>query len=280
MKKVFFYAIVALFLLTFSIDSTFSVTVEGKKGDEVIKISTDTYKVHWKAGAAQSGYIEAFVKGKVLFEKVEGRRFYHSGNYAGWKDWGALTEFKVLENKAGMAKVEFVNDDGGSKEWHSVVTFWDGTPLIKHEVTVKAKKTVVSFQDGHEPMYEVRADVDGRAKWDSAGDKGPFAHNAFWIGGNFSALYATHPKATAREFPAWQAAGKGRMDLVHNDLAKEVKEGKSSDPLVYFVAFGPGGKAEAHALADEVAKGGPQNLTTVDSNGKLSITWGTIKDIR
>jgi hypothetical protein len=279
MKKVFFYTIVALFLLMLSIGSTVAVTVEGGKGDAFIKIKTDTYEVHWKTGA-QMGYMVALVKGKALFDDKIGRRLYHSGNYAGWKDWGALTGFKVLENKPGIAKVEFVSDDGGSKEWHCVVTFWDGTPLIKHEVTVKAKKTVVSFSHGHEPMYEVAIPAKDQANWESKGDKGPFAHNAFWIGGNFSALYATHPKATAREFPAWQAAGKGRMDLVHNDLAKEVKEGKSSDPLVYFVAFGPGGKAEAHALADEVAKGGPQNLTTVDSNGKLSITWGTIKDIR
>ena len=45
----------------------------------------------------------------------------------------------------------------------------NGTPLIKHEVTVKAKKAVVSFSDGHEPMYEVRSPIKGRKKWDSKG---------------------------------------------------------------------------------------------------------------
>ena len=272
MKKVFFYTIVALFLLMLSIGSTVAVTVEGGKGDAFIKIKTDTYEVHWKTGA-QMGYMVALVKGKALFDDKIGRRLYHSGNYAGWKDWGALTGFKVLENKPGIAKVEFVSDDGASKEWHCVVTFWDGSPLIKHEVTVKAKKTVVSFSHGHDPMYEVAIPAKDQANWESKGDKGPFAHNAFWRDGNFSALYATHPKGKSRIHA-------NRMDLVHDDLGKEVKAGQTSDPLVYFVAFAPGGKAEAHALADEVATGGPKNLTTVEASGKLSITWGAIKDIR
>jgi len=122
-------------------------------------------------------------------------------------------------------------------------------------------------------MYEVKIPAKDQANWESKGDKGPFAHNAFWRDGNFSALYATHPKGKSRIHA-------NRMDLVHDDLGKEVKAGQTSDPLVYFVAFAPGGKAEAHALADEVATGGPKNLTTVEASGKLSITWGAIKDIR
>ena len=272
MKKVFFYTIVALFLLMLSIGSTVAVTVEGGKGDAFIKIKTDTYEVHWKTGA-QMGYMVALVKGKALFDDKIGRRLYHSANYAGWKDWGALTGFKILNQKKTMAKVEFVSDDGASKEYICVATFWDGSPLIKHEVTVKAKKAVASFSHGHEPMYEVAIPAKDQANWESKGDKGPFAHNAFWRDGNFSALYATHPKGKSRIHA-------NRMDLVHDDLGKEVKAGQTSDPLVYFVAFAPGGKAEAHALADEVATGGPKNLTTVEASGKLSITWGAIKDIR
>ena len=224
MKKSFPFTIITLFLLVLSIGSTVAVTIKGGKGDAFIKIKTDTYEVHWQT-AAQMGYMVAFVNGKVLFDDKIGRRLYHSAAYSGWKGWGALTEFKVLENKPGMAKVEFVSDDGGFKEWHSVVTFWDGTPLIKHEVTIKAKKTVVSFSHGHEPMYEANP-VDGRAKWDSAGDKGPFAHNAFWIGGNFSALYAIYPTAQARNHGT-------RMDLLQDDLGKLVKKGQISNPLVY-----------------------------------------------
>ena len=44
MKKVFFYTIVALFLLMLSIGSAVAVTVEGGKGDPFIKIKTDSYR--------------------------------------------------------------------------------------------------------------------------------------------------------------------------------------------------------------------------------------------
>ena len=198
MKNVFFYTIVALFLLMLSIGSAVAVTIEGGKGDPFIKIKTDSYEVHWKTGA-QMGYMVAFVKGKALFEDKIGRRLYHSNNYAGWKDWGALTGFKVLEKKPGMAKVEFVSDDGTSKEYICVATFWDGSPLIKHEITVKAKKAVASFSHGHEPMYEVKIPAKDQANWDSAGDKGPFAHNAFWIGGNFP-LFTPHTQKPKPEY--------------------------------------------------------------------------------
>ena len=273
MKKGLLYPIFLLmFLMIWTNFSSAAVEIDGKKGDPVIEIKTDTYEVHWKTGA-QMGYMIAFAEGEPVFEAMQGRRLYHSANYAGWKDWGSLVDFKILDQTRTMAKLEFVSDDGASKEYICVATFWDGSPLIKHEVTVKAKKTVVSFSHGHEPMYEVKIPAKDQANWESKGDKGPFAHNAFWRDGNFSALYATHPKGKSRIHA-------NRMDLVHDDLGKEVKAGQTSDPLVYFVAFAPGGKAEAHALADEVATGGPKNLTTVEASGKLSITWGAIKDIR
>ena len=133
---------------------------------------TDTYKVHWKIGA-QMGYAVAFVGGSPLFEAPQGRRLYHSANYAGWKDWGGLVDFEILDQTRSMAKIKFVSDDGASKEYICVATFWDGTPPIKHEVTVKAK-------------------------WDSKGDNGPFAHNTFWTKDGFSALYTTDPLVMAR----------------------------------------------------------------------------------
>ena len=116
-----------------------------------------------------NGIAVAFVGGEPLFEAPQGRRLYHSANYAGWKDWGGLVDFEILDQTRSMAKIKFVSDDGASKEYICVATFWDGTPLIKHEVTVKDKKAVVSFSDGHEPMYEVRSPIKGRKKWDSKG---------------------------------------------------------------------------------------------------------------
>jgi len=274
MKKVLSFSIIPLMLLMIWTNfSSAAVTIEGGKRDAFIKIKTDTYEVHWKTGA-QMGYMVALVKGKALFDDKIGRRLYHSANYAGWKDWGALTGFKILNQKKTMAKVEFVSDDGASKEYICVATFWDGTPLIKHEITVKAKKAVASFSHGHEPMYEVTP-VDDMKKWDSKGDKGPFAHNAFFRDSNFSALYAIYPTAQARLHGT-------RMDLVQDGQGKQLKKGQTSDPLVYWVAFGVGGEKEAHALAETVAevKDGDLQPEAVDADEKLSITWGAIKDIR
>jgi hypothetical protein len=69
------------------------------------------------------------------------------------------------------------------------------------------------------------------------------------------------------------------MDLVHDALGKQLKKGDVSNPIVYWVAFGVGGEKEADALSDEVLKGDP-NPQAVDAHGKLSTTWGAIKDIR
>ena len=273
--------VVLLVQLVIGINLCMAVEISGKKNDKTIKIETDMYEVHWKT-AQQMGYIIAYVKKKkeklLLFEEIAGRRLYHSANYAGWKDWGPLKDFKVLENKAGMARIEFISDDGASKEYVCVATFWDGSPLIKHKVTVKAKANVVSFSDGHEPMYEVRSPIKGRLKWDSEGDKGPYAHTAFWTkSGGFSALYATDSQVVAREFPAWQADG--RMDLDHKNLGKQVKKGQVSDPIVYWVAFGVGGKNEAHDLAKTVAEVRVGDLApqAVEATSKLSTRWGEIK---
>ena len=222
------------------------------------------------------GYAVAFVGGSPLFEAPQGRRLYHSANYAGWKDWGGLVDFEILDQTRSMAKIKFVSDDGASKEYICVATFWDGTPLIKHEVTVKAKKAVVSFSDGHEPMYEVRSPIKGRKKWDSKGNNGPFAHNTFWTKDGFSALYATDPLVMAREWGGWQADG--RMDLDHKALGKQLKKGQTSEPIVYWVAFGPGGEKEAHDLAKTVTEVKDGDLQqAVDADEKLSITWGAIK---
>ena len=118
------------------------------------------------------GYAVAFVGGSPLFEAPQGRRLYHSANYAGWKDWGGLVDFEILDQTRSMAKIKFVSDDGASKEYICVATFWDGTPPIKHEMTVKAKKDLVSFSD-----------------WSRTDE---------WTKDGFSALYTTDPLVMAR----------------------------------------------------------------------------------
>jgi hypothetical protein len=282
MKRLFVFTF-SLMLLAIWSGSSSAVDIKGKKTDAFIAIETDMYRLEWKT-ARQAGYISAFVKkGKdelLLFEgAATGRRLYHSANYASWKDWGHLDDIQILENQGGVAKVEFTMNDGLNKDYICTVTFVDGSPLIKHDVKVKAKGKVSSFSDGHEPMYEVRSPIKGRAKWDSQGANGPWAYCAFWTKDAFSALYATDPAVEARSHDAWEADG--RMDLVHNALGKQLSKGDISDPIVYWVAFGEGGEKEAKSLADEVAKLGQDDVKpqAVDAYGKLSTTWADIKSI-
>ena len=57
------------FLVSLMIWTNFSsaaVEIDGKKGDPVIEIKTDTYEVHRKTGA-QMEYMVAFAEGKPLF---------------------------------------------------------------------------------------------------------------------------------------------------------------------------------------------------------------------
>ena len=69
------------------------------------------------------------------------------------------------------------------------------------------------------------------------------------------------------------------MDLQQDAQGKQLKKGQTSDPLVYWVAFGVGGEKEAHALAKTVAevKDGDLEPEAVDADEKLTITWGAIK---
>jgi uncharacterized protein YxeA len=284
MKKLFVLSI-ALLLLAIWVDYSAAVKIEGDKKGPVIKIETDMYRVHWKT-ANQAGYVTAFAKSgkdelRIIEGDAEGRRFYHSANYAGWKDWGSVADFEVVEEGGGKIKVEYTMNDGDSKEYICTVTYWDGSPLVKHQVVVKALKNVVSFADGHEPMYEIRGPSKGMKMWPSEGNAGPFARCAFWTKeGGFSALYATDPLATAESFADWaNGLGNGRMHLVHNALGKNLTQGNLSDPIVYWVAFGVGDDKDADALSETVAaiKDGDLEPQAVDAKGKLSTTWGALK---
>jgi len=68
------------------------------------------------------------------------------------------------------------------------------------------------------------------------------------------------------------------MDLDHKNLGVQLKKGQTSEPIVYWVAFGTGGEKEAHDLAKTVAEVKDGDIfQAVDANEKLSITWGAIK---
>jgi len=247
----------------------FAVTVS--EDNDFVTIETEKYTLKWKKGA-QMGYAAAFVKGttKSMIGEGEGRNLYHSSNYGGWKDWGALVSWKKIKEEPGKLVVEYVSQDAGSKKYTCVATYYDVVNFIQHDVTVEntGNDPITSFQSGHEPMFEPRADIiTDFQTWDT-----PMPHVAYWTTeGTFAALYGEKAKE-GRIFPDW--APSGRMDLVHDDIGKEIKKGEKGE-VTYYVAFGKGGEAEADALAPEVTK--PVPTTAVKPAGKLSVTWGEVK---
>ena len=236
-------------------------------GGDFIKIETAKFELHWKKGA-QMGYTTAIIDGiEFMTDDTVGRRLYHSSNYDGWKDWGALTSWEIVDESIDRTTVKFVSNDGGSKEYNVMATFYDGADFIRHELIIKnvGSAAFKSFASGHEPMFEPRVTTAGLKLWET-----PIQHVAIWTNAAFAALYTE--TGTARAHAGWQT--NGRIDLTHDDIGADVAAGAMSDPLVYWVAFAKGGEAEATALAGAVTK--PVAIS-VEPAGKLATRWGAIK---
>ncbi len=248
----------------------YAVQIEEKKGDRII-ITTDQYTVHWKV-AAQMGYIAAYLEenGPSLIGPDNSRNLYHSSNYGGWKDWGALQEWEIVEEKPTSATVKFVSEDAGSKQYTCMATYYDTVPFIKHEVTVEnmGGGAVNSFESSHDPMFEPRMNVKGMQN-----EVDPIQHSFYWTADGFAALYAVEKGGIAGIAAGWN--GQGRMFLNHDAVGQAIKKGQSQT-ITYFVAFGAGGEKEAKALAKEVTEPVPEGQA-VASTGKLTTTWGSLK---
>lgn len=246
------------------------LAVEVSEDNDYIIIETLGYKVHWKK-QAQMGYMQAFVGGSPdSIIGVAGRAFYHSSDYAGWKDWGALLNWDMVEEAPTRTAIKYESKDAGTKEYTCVASYYDTASYIKHEVTVTntGAAVVTSFQSGHEPMFEVNTDIEGMEAFDD-----PFPHVTYWTaGGFFGATYG--PDAESASAGEWQGRNPGRMQLIHNNLGVPLANGESAT-ITYYVAFGKGGKNEAHALAAHVQE---EPLTTsVSPVGSLTTTWGQIR---
>ena len=258
-------ALVAVFAFSQLADA---VTVSD--GGDFVKIETAKFELHWKKGA-QMGYTTAIIDGiEFMTDDTVGRRLYHSSNYDGWKDWGELASWEIVDESIDRTTVKFVSNDGGSKEYNVMATFYDGADFIRHELTIKNVGTAAfkSFASGHEPMFEPRVTTAGLKLWEA-----PIQHVAIWTTTAFAALYTE--QGTARVHPGW--LDNGRIDLTHDTLGADVNAGATSDPLVYWVAFAKGGEAEATALAGQVMQ---PVLIAVEPAGKLATRWGTIKTQR
>lgn len=252
-----------------AISSALAVFVD--EDNKYVIIETELYTVHWNK-TAQMGYMQAFVTGsdESIIDSA-GRAFYHSSNYGGgWKDWGALTDWETLEEKPGSAVVQYVSKDGGQKQYTSVGYYYDSVPYIKHEVTVTADGgNVTSFQSGHEPQFEVNAIIEGMKTFTQ-----PFPHAVYWTeSGFFGGIYG--PEASSAAAGDWGGQNPGRMELNHDNLGKNLKDGDSAT-IVYYVAFGVGGEEEGNELADQVQKE-PGIGGSVSPVGSLTTTWGHIR---
>lgn len=266
MKKLIFLSAVVLCLGVAL--PLFAVDVD--EDNTYVIIETALYKVHWKK-MAQMGYMQAFVEGsKDSIIGVAGRAFYHSSDYAGgWKDWGTLLDWEIVEESPGKAVVKYESRDAGSKEYTCVATYYDNAPYIKHEVTVTAAGEVISFQSGHEPMFEVNTDIEGMRTFTQ-----PFPHAVYWTeDGFFGATYG--PDAGSASAGEWQGRNPGRMQLLHDNRGKQLKKGDSAT-ITYYVAFGRGDEQAATDLAADVQKE-PGPGKAVSPVGNLTTTWGRIR---
>lgn len=245
------------------------LAVDVDEDNKYVIIETAGYTVHWNK-PAQMGYMQAFVGGsKDSIIGVAGRSFYHSSEYGGWKDWGALLDWEIVEEVPGKAVVKYESKDAGSKAYTCIATYYDNAPYIKHEVTVTAAGAVTSFQSGHEPMSEVNIDIEGMKTFNQ-----PFPHAVYWTeDGHFGATYG--PDAGSASAGEWQGRNPGRMQLLHDNRGKQLKDGDSAT-ITYYVAFGKGGEQDATDLANEVQKE-PRLEEAVSPIGTLATLWGRVR---
>lgn len=228
-----------------------------------ITIETQLYTVQWNT-PAQMGYMQAFLPGSdESLIGTGGRSLYHSSEYGGWKDWGQLLDWDILEEGGGKAVVEYISKDAGSKQYTCVAYYYDTAPYIKHEVTVTADGgAVTSFMSGHEPMFEMNGTNVGIQVF-----KDPFPHVAYWTdSGGFGALYGPD---------AQDARNHGtRMDLLHDNSGDNLKDG-DSDTITYYVAFAEGDADDANELAPDVTE--EPSGQAVSPVGNLTTTWGWVR---
>lgn len=269
MKTLLLLSVVALCLAATS--PLLAVVVD--EDNKYVIIETEGYTVHWNK-LAQMGYMQAFVAGsKDSIIGTAGRAFYHSSDYGGgWKDWGMLVDWEIVEEAPGKAVVKYEAKDAGSKEYTCIASYYDSVPYIKHEVTVtnNGADAVTSFQSGHEPMFEVNVDVEGMKSFTQ-----PFPHLVYWTeDGYFGATYG--PDAGSANAGEWQGRNPGRMQLLHDNRGKQLKKG-DSETITYYVAFGQGGEEAGNALADEVQEEPREGGKAVSPIGTLTTTWGRIR---
>jgi len=252
-------------------NSSFSIRIEDAGG--TVDIQTDMYELSWKK-AKTMGYVRAKPKGiaKSLIQNAEDP-FFHAGDYAGWEDWGETQKVNI-QKSPGKAIIEYTSKGTKFMEYSCVATYWDGVPYFKHEVRAKNinKEAKVFPISGYDPMVNPNLEFgDQREKWVE-----PIPHIAYWNTNAYFGLYSALSKAKPK-FGNWQ--GKGSMiQLDHDRQMALLNKKQVSNPVIYCISIGKGGKNKAHKIAFEIqrilAGADPQSVKLSD---KLSTMWGTIK---
>ena len=254
-------------------NSSLPISVDDTSG--IVDIRTDMYELSWKK-ADTMGYIRAKPKGvaKSLIQNAEDP-FFHAGDYAGWEYWGE-TQKVDIQKSPGKAVIEYTSKGTKFLEYSCLATHWDGVPYFKHEVRAKniSKEAKVFPVSGYDPMVNPNLEFgDQMEKWVE-----PIPHIAYWNANAYFGLYSALAKAKPK-FGDWQ--GKGNMiQLDHDRQMVLLNKKQISDPVIYCVSIGKGGKDKAHKIAAEIqrvfAGADPQSVKVFD---KLSTRWGTIKTI-
>ncbi len=251
-----------------------ALAVDVSEDNQYVIVETQLYEVHWKK-ASKMGYMQAFVEGSdESIIGIDDRALYHAANYAGgWKDWGGLQEWEILEEDGGKAVVQYISSDGGNKVYTCVAHYYDSVPYIKHELTITADGAdVISFESGHEPQFEVNTDIAGMQVFMQ-----PFPHGVYWTeSGFFGAIYG--PDAEGANTAEWEGRNPGRMQLLHNSQGGNIKDGDSAT-IVYYVAFGKGDEKDGNDLTNEVQNEPPVGKA-VSPVGSQTTTWANIKFVK
>lgn len=256
------------------VSPVFAVDVNDK--GNVVEIRTDQYQLTWKE-SERMGYQRAVPAGlKDSLIDTPDNPFFHGGDYAGWEYWGTTDKVNIIEQSLGKAVIEYISKGTQIIAYSVTATYWDGVPFFKHEVRGKniSNEPRVWPISGYDPMVNpgipFRDDKSFKI-WKEP----PIPHVAYWTADAYLGLYSANPKAKPK-LGDWRGDG-DLIQLDHDWQVAMLEKKQWGDPIIYFVALGQGGEAEAHAIADQVLKALEDEPKSVGPKGKISILWATLK---
>ncbi len=266
-----------IFVSALVCNTTWAIKVTDTPLDLTVK--TSLYEMTW-AKAGPMGLTGVTVT-EGAKNAMSGGKLFHDLDYRGGRrNWGDEEETEVLMQLADSLLLGITSHDDRELEYRVVAVIWDAVPYFRLEVTVTLDNGAEDAAwpiTGYDPLLEPGVGVD----WDDVAHVGdialsndPHPHAVYWTETAFLGLYAENDQAKAR-FGDWQA-NNAVIRLDHARRAKNLHE-KESNSIAYYVGFGLGGEAEAHALAAEIAAGTPADPRAVAARGKLGLTWAELK---